>query len=127
MRTITFASQICTPHVQMDAAGIAGHDVFERRMADRLAIETPGKHKCAHVLVARCKHLFQVGTHAGCRGLVIDCNSHPINLRRGKSQPVVDEAVKICGCKGTDSQFHKVSTDPLQKDEYECAGMSWVS
>src|SRR6516165_6927176 len=75
-------------------------------MADRLAINTPGEHERAHILLARCKHPFQVGTHAGRRGHAIDCNSHGFNLLWGKSPPVIDEAVKICGCKGADSQFH---------------------
>src|SRR4249919_2398694 len=108
MQTMTFNSQICTPHVQMNAAGIARHDVFERRMADRLAINTPGERERAYIIVARCKHPFQVRTHPGRRGHSIDCNSHGFNLLWGKSPPVVDEAVKICRCKGADSQFHKV-------------------
>jgi hypothetical protein len=50
MRTLTFASQIYTPDVQMDAAAIDRHDLFERQMADRLAINTPSKRKRARVI-----------------------------------------------------------------------------
>jgi hypothetical protein len=40
-RAIAPTSQIGAPHVQMYAAGLARHDVLERRMSNGLGVDTP--------------------------------------------------------------------------------------
>lgn len=62
-RAITFAAQVGAPHVEMHVTGIADDDVFERRMSDGRAIDTPGEDETRNL--RRMNHGIEIGTHLG--------------------------------------------------------------
>ena len=108
-RAVALTPQIGEPDVQMYAAELARHDVLERRMSDRFAVDAPCKYEATKPIERSSDHRLQIGTQPGGRRHSIDCKAHALGVDFGRSRKVSDVTIQIFPGERANSQSRNLA------------------